>query len=636
MKKLLTAFLVLGTTTLSAQTLFTYGKDSVSLPEFMRAYNKNNSGAATEKSIREYLDLYVASRLKIKEARELKYDTLPQIEADLQNLRSQITPSYINDRKEVDRLIEEAFVRSQKNIHIAHIFISNADPAAAEKKKSAVMQELRTKDFSEVARLYSDDPSVTANGGDLGWIAVFTLPYPLETLAYRTSIGGVSSFFASRAGYHLFKNLGERRDPGRMKAAQILLAFPPDADEATRQRTRKLADSIYNRLMKGDDFAKLSTQFSNDIIAAATGGQIPEFGAGQYDPAFEQVVFALPKDGAISKPFATSHGYHIVKRISRTPLSTAKDEKTYTLLREKVEASDRINAVKASVAEKIRKETQFQTLLKNNNELYLYSDSVLMGKSNGVAYTINSSTPVLKIGRDEVDVPEWISYVQLNRYRADGTGMKSYEELWKDFNDAMALRYYEKHLEDFNEEFRQQLTEFSEGNLFFEIMQRKVWGPAQNDSSALLTYYNAHKANYFWKPSADVIVFYAADKASANALSTAVRANPKAWKKLLDKYSEKIASDSSRMELEQIPNGTKLPVKAGLVTAPLVNATDNTASFAYVLRTYTKQEPRNFEEARGQVIADYQNELEKEWIAELQKKYPVKVNEDVVAKAVRK
>ena len=120
MKKLLTAFLVLCTCSLSAQTLFHYGSDSVSVQEFMRAYTKNNTGVRSEKGLREYLELYIASRLKIREARELGYDTLPQIAADLQNLRNQIVASYVNDRSAVDKMVEEAFVRSQKNIHIAH------------------------------------------------------------------------------------------------------------------------------------------------------------------------------------------------------------------------------------------------------------------------------------------------------------------------------------------------------------------------------------------------------------------------------------------------------------------------------------------------------------------------------------
>src|SRR5206468_11450232 len=118
--------------------------------------------------------------------------------------------------------------------------------------------------------------------------------YELENIAYTTPIGSVSQVYRSGAGYHLLKNLGERRDPGRMKAAQILIAFPPNSNDVTIKQLRKLADSLYERLVKGDDFGKLASQFSNDIISASANGQMPEFSVGQYDRVFEKNALALP------------------------------------------------------------------------------------------------------------------------------------------------------------------------------------------------------------------------------------------------------------------------------------------------------------------------------------------------------
>ena len=47
-------------------------------------------------------------------------------------------------------------------------------------------------------------------------------------------------------------------------------------------------------------------------------------------------------------------------------------------------------------------------------------------------------------------------------------------------------------------------------------------------------------------------------------------------------------------------------------------------------------QPKTLEEARGYIIADYQDQLEKEWVASLQKKYPVKVDEAVFVTLVKK
>ncbi|HUR11749.1 MAG TPA: hypothetical protein VM012_10295, partial [Flavitalea sp.] len=67
----------------------------------------------------------------------------------------------------------------------------------------------------------------------------------------------------------------------------------------------------------------------------------------------------------------------------------------------------------------------------------------------------------------------------------------------------------------------------------------------------------------------------------------------------------------------------------GLVTAPVKNETDNSLTFAYIVHMYPDRQKRSFDEARGFVMNDYQNYLEENWIVQLKKKYPVKVNETV-------
>ena len=127
MRKFLLGFLTFACFHSYSQTLFTYGNDSVSTKDFLQAFNKNNTSAKTPQAIQQYLDLYIASRLKIKEALARKYDTLPQLIADIDNLRSQILPAYEKDNEALDKLTNEALIRSQKDIHIAHIFIGFAD-----------------------------------------------------------------------------------------------------------------------------------------------------------------------------------------------------------------------------------------------------------------------------------------------------------------------------------------------------------------------------------------------------------------------------------------------------------------------------------------------------------------------------
>jgi peptidyl-prolyl cis-trans isomerase SurA len=96
--------------------------------------------------------------------------------------------------------------------------------------------------------------------------------------------------------------------------------------------------------------------------------------------------------------------------------------------------------------------------------------------------------------------------------------------------------------------------------------------------------------------------------------------------------SEKVVADSARYEWSQVPNASKVALKLGMVTSPVINKNDNSASFAYIIKLYPQPQPRTFTEARGLVINDYQNELEEKWITDLKKKYPVTINQQELDK----
>ena len=100
----------------------------------------------------------------------------------------------------------------------------------------------------------------------------------------------------------------------------------------------------------------------------------------------------------------------------------------------------------------------------------------------------------------------------------------------------------------------------------------------------------------------------------------------------MDSVGGQIQADSGRFESKQLPGGGHL--EADKFTE-LVSNPDKSVQFAYIFRLYKTSSPRTFEEARGLVINDYQNELENQWIDELKKKYPV-VIEETVFKALPK
>ena len=636
-KMYLLLVLSIGATRVFSQTLFTYGNYAVSKDEFLSAYNKNKTPVADkEKSFREYLDLYSKFKLKVKAAQDLHLDTLQQLKTDIKSFSSQVEDSYMNDEKKVHELVEEAIERSKKDIHVVHFYIplnagtSKADVVKATKAMDELAENLKseTTDYTSIINKLSAK-YLPINVKDIGYITALLLPYEIETLVYNLKPGNSSKPYRTKNGLHIFKNLEERKSIGKWKIAQILFTVPPQASADKLKETQQKADSVYKLLKDGANFNALVKQFSDDRLTAQNGGEMPEFGTGKFELAFESKVIELQKDGDISTPILSDYGYHIIKRLHQTSvLNTVIDDEYRIEIKQLVEKDSRINAAKQSFVKDITLKTGYR---KNNliikNDLFKYADSVVKNKVIR-KYPISGKI-IFSFTKATVKGADWLNFVKDYKLNADVYKGEDNEALFDKFISTSILEYYRKHLNEFNSTFKHQMQEFKEGNMLFEIMERKVWTKASNDSVELKKYYNAHKGNYKWINSATVLSFNCMDLKIAKDAIEAIKTG-KNWKEITENSEGKIQSDSGRYELSQIQLPAKATLVKGLISTPITNSGDNTASFVQVLQLFPDNEQRSFNEAKGLVINDYQNYLEDKWIVELKKKYTIKVNEDVL------
>src|ERR1035437_2284797 len=610
MKKLFLFFiLACFTSGIYSQTLFTYGNNAVSKDEFLRAYNKNKT-AVTDKAmaLREYLDLYIKFKLKVKAAKDIRIDTLSSLANDLQNFRTQIEESYLNDESRVNALTQEAFNRSQKDIHVEYLFFP-------------------LKDYTDSAAVEQIHKLLKANWNDFGFITVFNLPYGMENIVYSLNSGDESKPYHAKNGYYIFKNVKERKAVGKMKAAQILIAVPEGAKEEDKNNALKIADSVYHALLAGADFSEAAKNMSNDKMTYMSGGLMPEFGIGKYDPQFENKVFALQKDGDITPPFKTLFGYHIVKRLSGTeiPQDKINDSYLYTL-KQQVLQDNRITSSKEKFVNDILKKLNYKkNIAIKENDLWKLTDSFLV--TNKVSGHYSGQTPLFSINNQNIKVSDWLTFVK-DYKTSDSYKRELNKELMNKYISQTALENYRKRLADFSTEFKYQLQEFKDGNMLFEVMEKNVWNKASNDTVGLKSYYNQHKIKYTWNNSADAILISSPNEKTANDVAGQIKKG-KSWKQVAEENISQVQTDSGRYELTQIPAKANTKFVEGMVTEPLVNENDGTATFVKILRIYPANQQRSFEEARGLVINDYQNFLEEKWIEQLKKKYPVKVNEKV-------
>lgn len=636
MKYILIFLVSLLVLTTNAQTIMSVGKNNVTKDEFLRAFGKNNtSNDKSEKAFREYLDLYTKFKLKVQAAYDAKLDTLPSQKTELQNFRSQVAESFMNDESSMQLLLDEAFKRSQQDIRISHIYIpvsNGADTTKSFQKATEAYSKLTGgADFAAIAEQYSGDPSVTINKGDLGFITVFTLPYELENMAYNTPLGKVSTPFRSKSGYHLFKKTAERPAAGRLKAAQILLAFPPDADNTRKAAIKNLADSLFAVLQKGAVFASIAEKYSNDNMGYQSGGLLPEFGVGRFHPDFENAVYAIRKEDEIAKPFVTPFGYHIVKLIGQIPVnSDPTNMEAMQLLKQAVQADARMQVARLALIKKIMVTAGYKKAVYNEKALLMYADSAYNSRKLPQTPLMNNATVLFSFPKQKVTASDFSKYLKAIHGSEEFTKGRLINQLLQQYAETVALEYYKKNLETFNPAFANQVKEFKDGNLLFEVMQRQVWDKAPADSIGLKKYYGENKNKYWWEPSADVILFTCSDSISAQTAKDSFLKNKNNWKTIADNSGGTVQADSSRYELTQLPIVNPALIKAGFLSEMVKSPSDNITSFLYVIKTYADKSLRSFEDARGFVINDYQQYLEEKWVQQLKAKYPVKVNEAVL------
>jgi peptidyl-prolyl cis-trans isomerase SurA len=278
------------------------------------------------------------------------------------------------------------------------------------------------------------------------------------------------------------------------------------------------------------------------------------------------------------------------------------------------------------------KEALTKTHFKRNiaikdQELFRFSDSVTLIKESR-KYPIAKEV-LFTIANTPVKVNEWLNYVKDYKLNYEVYKGESYSELLDKFIAVTVTDYYRNHLEDYNPDFKYQLQEFKEGNLFYEVMGRKVWNKSTSDMAVLKGYYETNKEHFVWVQSADVILVNAKYYAYADYASENMK-NGMDIRKITTESEGMIQADSGRFEIAQLPikPGTKLT--EGAITEIVKNESDNGAGFVKVLKIYPPRLQRNFDEAKSLVINEYQKQLEESWMSEMTKKYPVRINNAVL------
>lgn len=636
MKQLIVTILIAGFMSLPSfsqkkpDVLARVGDMTVLSDDFIKIYNRNNDNIvdpAEKKTPEEYLELYINFKLKVLEAQKLGLDTMQSFRDELNGYRAELAAPYLTDISFNENLVEETYNRMKKEVNASHILVSFAPDAGTNDTLEAwnrimdISKELKGGlDFNEAAKRYSQDPSAVQNSGNLGWFTVFQMVTPFEDAAYSTPVGQVSGPVRSRFGYHLIKVNGQREATGEIKVAHIMKMFPQHISGERKASLKHEMDSIYALLKGGADFAALAKKHSDDQRSAANGGEMPYFGRSRMIPEFSDPAFALKQNGDFTQPVETAFGYHIIKRLDLKPIPSFEEVKME--LEERIKRDpERSTQSRDIFIAKLKKQYSFTRNQDAVNQLMANAGSWFNENKLAIPGDIDLNRALFSLEGKNFTTRDWAEYLKDLQIAAESNQSKVLESQYDAWENSTIIQYEDQKLESKYPEFRSLLQEYHDGLLLFAVSEQKIWNKASSDSLGLQAFYATNREKYTWGERYKGMI--------VRCTTPEIR----------NKVEDRLGEGAPVSEIYDMTGFSKNQVSIEEGTwakgeNPVIDfyvwdgpkPADWSAETGFVQGESVAPGPKTLDEARGFHISDYQQFLEDEWIRELRKKYPVKIN----------
>ncbi|MCX7696677.1 MAG: peptidylprolyl isomerase [Bacteroidales bacterium] len=659
MKKYVLSFVILLSLTFSSfaqedEIIMIIDNEPVTKTEFLKVYLKNNNDPDpyNEQSIRNYLDLFINYKLKVKQAIKEGLDTTKKFRQEFNNYKRQLAQNYLYDKETYDKLLNESYERSQFDLRVSHILIKltpNASPAdtlKAYKKALDIRSKiLKGMPFEDAALAYSEDETVkdrtakdgtviSGNKGDLGFFTVFNMAYEFETAAYNLKIDEISMPVRTQLGYHIIKLTDKRPALGKVLTAHILVQTKDIGEANAIQKINE----AYRLIKEGKTFEEVAKEYSDDKGSATKGGQLPWFGCFRMVPEFITPLYTM-KPGDISEPIRSIYGYHIIKLIDRKPVLSFEEEKNN--LKNQLQRDKRYQLTRKALVEKLKKEYAYSYKPEVLKKLLpLLNDSLYDASWKYPKIPIMKDT-LCKIGKKVYTLEEFADFFMQRQSQ-----LKRGDDWWTfilfqfdNFIQDKIIEYEYGQLERKYQDFADLVKEYHDGILLFELMDQKVWSRAVKDTTGLKEFYKTVQNKYMYGERADVVVFTTSSENTAKSLERFIS---KKGKKVQDpitilKTVVKDTSVSVKHQEMKVEKGTS-PLVEKLPWKPMqVKIVPENNNFHVVwIKKILAPEPKPLNEVKGLVAAEYQNYLEEKWISELRSRYKWQINENVLSSLWKK
>ena len=610
----------------------------ITAEEFLRLWKKTDL-FSDQAMLPEYLDLFIDFQLKVAHARDEGIHNEPSLRDALTQYRKQLAVHFLGDADTEEKLVREAYERLQYDINASHILVklvpgySPEDTLMAWEKALQIRERiLEGEPFEIIARATSDDPSAKINSGNLGYFTALQMLYPFENEVYSAKTGETGMPVRTRFGYHIIRVNEKIKSRGEIKTAHIMIGF----NKYDEQDAKARAAEIHSKLIAGHDFGELASENSTDFNTAGNGGELSWFGSGRFIPEFENAAFTLKNPWDISEPVLTSFGWHIIKLIDRREIPPLDQVRERLLAEIREYGGNRSGLIRSALVNRLKKEWEF---LENPGALEIFYQLVDARIFEG-EWPVPSNLPLdavlFSITGKNITQKDFAEFISENTYVRKPWPLPEYiNSLYSDFVGNWLIRLEEDSLEKKYPEFRYMMNEYMDGLMLYEISEREVWSRARRDTTGLRKFHHDHIDDYMWGKRLSATIFSTGNERLAKR--TAWRARRSSWFGSRD-------NDWIINRLNRSAGDEEVTYEQGLFSRGDKEITDRVAweeglsdihfidgRYMFVLVSeILDPEPKALEEAEEQLVFDYREYLEKNWVTGLRNKYNVTVNKEVL------
>jgi len=624
--------------------VMTVNGKGVKKSEFEYIYNKNNNETSLEKlSVDEYVELFKNFKLKVTEAETQGLDTTASFRREFKEYRDLLARPYLVFDEEIDYTLMQKEYNSQTELYEIYQLIIPFEPTwdnpnylfpsdTLEAYNKIVEAEKKFKKgakFENLIKEYTTNEKVlqAEKPGYIGWISPMQYITELSMGLIDVPAGKISKPIRSSYGYHLMYVVAKKPNKGEIRASHILLMPPQGADELMKADLKMQIDSIYNELKNGADFAELAQKHSADGTGAR-GGDLGFFGLGRMVPEFEDAAFALENIGDISEPIESQFGYHIIKLTGKRDIlfDDMKDN-----LRNKMEKTGLKTVIFKPTIDRLKKENNFSLNKNNFDRLYQEAITVYPSDSLYISKFQNDNAELFSINGTSYSIADFIQFMTKSPRSYYRLSTENISDCIKEFEYASLIKEEDKALEAKHPEFKNLVQEYRDGILLFEVSNQEVWERSSTDIEGLTAFFEKNKNKYTWdEPHYKGYVVLVKDKKTQNKIQKEIKGmdTEQAAQYILDNYK---VGDVSYVRLEKgvFVKGNnqyidEMAFNTGKATLP-----ENYETFFLVGKML--DHPEVYTDVRGLIITDYQDYLEKNWIQELNRKYPVVIYQEVLS-----